>query len=53
MLLSLMVVFKASFNPNWTWGAITIYPALVQDGITLNVTDAITSLTYNKNINFK
>ena len=39
---------QATFNPNWTWGTITIYPALVEGGIDLNVTDAIPSLTYNK-----
>ena len=28
---------QASFNPNWTWGAIKKHPASVQDGMTFKV----------------
>ena len=39
---------QGSFNPDFSFGSITVYPALVSGGITLNITASISSLTSNK-----
>ena len=39
---------QGSFNPDFSFGSVTVYPALVSGGITLNITAATSSLTFNK-----